>query len=588
MKITSSGTRLKEYFSQFIREQVKSSRSRYTGAITLFSAMLGRPALLSDLAGDADVRFREYAKSRGFADKTADNKADALRALWKQAAELHDVTEWPVDHRLAPTLPEQWHNKPRHHQEKKCPICGYPARLNGLHRLATPGTAKRKWFKRTKTADGFLETEVGQPFVRKLNRMPYGPTPRVLKLIAQAATMQAAGKLPAEIAKELGVKPDGIRDWRIKYRDLWDKAFDRAMEQNLILVREQAGTAAVLEKPGEAMARERLTDRWAKQHGKQLWPVPDKTTLTAFYATYYRPNCLADNCDQSRRDYEVVMRAWRVFTGDPPLEQITVGTLALFRDCVSKLPNRNRLSYISPNTVRSYLRHLQAVLDKAGPPGRRNRDAAGLLQVVPWVKPPRETINPPRMVSLEDLSAAYLAAACMDRPRIEHVKPPAWWRLLLVLAFNTGFRRRTLFALRMEHIDWQGRKLSIPAEFFKSRRGQNVPLNDVVMQHLLATRTDRQFVLEWEHDWNCFYYELYRLQECAGIPKSRRFGLHAIRKTAATILWGDSPQAAQLMMGHGAMDITRLRYVAGASILRQAADSMPQPEAFTDRKDGAA
>ncbi|HVX16241.1 MAG TPA: tyrosine-type recombinase/integrase [Pirellulales bacterium] len=408
-----------------------------------------------------------------------------------------------------------------------------------------------------------------------------------MRLIAQAATMQANGKPLNEIAAALDVKTPSISDWRIRHPTLWDKAHSRAMEANLLLVRELAGTEAVLRDPGESLARARSAERWCKQAGERLLPPAAEMTLCRFYETYYKPNCLAGNRSKSFERYEWVMRAWQLFTGDPPLVQITTETLATFRDAISRLPGRRRLGYTSPNTVRCCLRHLQAVLDKSGPPGRRNRDAAGLLQVVPWIKPPRELINPPRHVSLEDLSAVYIATACMEKPILAGIKPPAWWRLLLVLAFNTGLRRRTLFSLRMGHIDWYQSQLVIPATILKNGRGQVVPLGPTAMHHLLATRTDREFVLPFPRDISDLYPLLYRLQDMAGIPRSRRFGLHAIRRATATVLWGDSPQAAQLMLGHGSMTITQQRYVAAASILRVAADQMPQPEAFISHRENS-
>lgn len=135
------------------------------------------------------------------------------------------------------------------------------------------------------------------------------------------------------------------------------------MEQNLLLVRELAGTDAVLQNPGESFARARSAERYCKETGQPLLPPATETTLCSFYQSYYKPNCLADNAARSIERYESIIRAWQIFTGNPPLASIVVGTMTVFRDAVARMPGKLGIGYVSPNTVRNYLRHLQAVLD---------------------------------------------------------------------------------------------------------------------------------------------------------------------------------------------------------------------------------
>jgi integrase len=67
------------------------------------------------------------------------------------------------------------------------------------------------------------------------------------------------------------------------------------------------------------------------------------------------------------------------------------------------------------------------------------------------------------------------------------------------------------------------------------------------------------------------------LQDSAGIPRKEHFGLHVIRKTAATVLAGFSPQAAQLALGHRSLTTTVNHYINPTSIVAAALDAMPQP-----------
>jgi integrase len=232
-------------------------------------------------------------------------------------------------------------------------------------------------------------------------------------------------------------------------------------------------------------------------------------------------------------------------------------------------------------TVRKYLFHIQSILDKAGQPGPRNRDAAGTLESVPWIRPPRTDLAFPKVIRLELLESVYLAAAGMEYPSFPGIDAPTWWRSLLAIAFNTGLRRRTLFELRMDHIDWQQCRLVIPPRRIKSRRPTIVSLNAIAMEHLRALRTVRDLVFPWPcADLTRFHKRFHDLQDLAGVPPAEHFGLHTIRKTMATLLWEESPQAAQYALGHTQMGVTKANYVNGQDIVARALAKLPQPASF--------
>lgn len=118
---------------------------------------------------------------------------------------------------------------------------------------------------------------------------------------------------------------------------------------------------------------------------------------------------------------------------------------------------------LSLHTVRTQLQHLMILLNKAGPPGPRNRDAAGFIAHSPWVKRPRAEESEPITVPESSINKCYEGAVAMQTPRIAGVCPGNWWRALLVVALNMGLRSRTLFALRVAWIDWEQRSIAIPA-----------------------------------------------------------------------------------------------------------------------------
>ena len=414
------------------------------------------------------------------------------------------------------------------------------------------------------------------------------PTRKTLNQIRRATAMIAAGLPQTEVVKALKVRPGTIVHWQNTHQKHWETEYDRAMEATVIVIRRQAGTDAVLEDPEGYVRSALVCERWARKKGRGLFPTEGHTTLKSFYETYYKPVRLSDVSGQTVATYESVIRLWCVITGDPPLGSVTAETLASFRNCIARLRGKQPASRTSPNTVRKYLRHLQAILDKAGPPGRRNRDAANLIPDAPWVKPPKARISQPRIVLPGHLSDTYTAAVAMNYPRIQGFKPPAWWRALLVVAFNTGLRRRTLFEMRIEEIDWDARCIRLPAKHMKAGRPHIAPLNHTAIEHLLAIRTDRELVFPWPYNVTYFDQCFHRLQDAAGIPREEHFGLHTIRKTLGTILYEVSPGAAQMTLGHMDQATTRNHYVRADQIVTRALDQLKQPDAFVGNAKGSA
>jgi len=433
--------------------------------------------------------------------------------------------------------------------------------------------------------DRALAEQAGRPQVTVEAPLPYAKRPkpdqRTRDKILQATAMRAMGLTDEEIAGKLDICPSTIGYWQTEHAELWKAHYDQAMQAAVLVVRRQAGTEAVLRDPDRYIRQALLAEKWATGHNEALFADPGEVTLTRFFETYYRPNRLIDASPATLRKFATAMKYWRMFTGDPPLAEVSIETLARFRECLSKLRGRFPETTMAANTIRSHLAHVQAVLDKAGPSGPRNRDAADLLDKVPWVRPPRPEYSAPRTVPMEHLSLAYQAAHAMEVPIVDGLEPAAWWQALLVVAFNTGLRKRALLGLRFDHVDWTGCHLYVPPSLSKTRRGQAIHLNAVTIRHLLRIRGDRELIFPWPTGDTHFHREVHTLLDAAGIPRDQHWGLHNIRRTTATVLWGSSPQAAQLQLGHTTMRTTQEHYVSGDEILRQALDELPQPEAFT-------
>lgn len=479
--------------------------------------------------------------------------------------------------------PHAWHKRPDGQSGKRCAVCDAPASVRGEHRLtAEQNRLDRRYICRKKTPEGWMELIAGSAYGPRIARAPTGPTKKTLQSISRAAAMLADGETMRAIATDLKIAENTLYEFRSKYPEIWQRAVERAMSALAAVVEAQAGSTEILADPAAFIAKAQSVERWTEKTGRQFMPVKGGT-LRSFYESYYRRACMGRVCDAEAKSFERTIRLWAILTGDPPLESITAETLATFRDCIAKLPGKSRTRRATAATVLSYMVHLQRILDKAGPPMKGNRDAAGILASVSWIRPPRVHLREPKIVSAETLNQLYLGLVAAEKPRGFWFRPSAWWRALIVLALNTGLRRGTLFRIEMRHVDWEKRRLLIPAENNKSGKPFSVHLNEAAFNHLWKIRSDRDFLFSWPHHVRHFHAYFHKLQDAAGIQRADHFGLHNLRKTLATMLYEQSsPGAAQLALGHSAVSTTERHYVASSGIVAKALDALPQPAAFAE------
>ena len=252
--------------------------------------------------------------------------------------------------------------------------------------------------------------------------------PATLSSIQDATALIAAGLTLQETADRLNVKLGTVRYWKSDHAETWTRELDRAMRTTLIVIRRQAGTDAVMDDPESYLCRALACERWARRTGQELFPPSDRPTLSSFFESHYLPSRLHDASPKTIETFRAILLRWKLLTGDPPLDEITIPALARFRDCLERTRGRSPVSRFSPQTVRSYFTHLECLLHKAGAADYRNRDGAGLIASIPWIKKPPAEAKPVRIVTAAELNALYLAAVAMDFPKIDGFKAPAWWR----------------------------------------------------------------------------------------------------------------------------------------------------------------
>ena len=425
--------------------------------------------------------------------------------------------------------------------------------------------------------------------------------------------MHVAGESFKKIGTALGVPEKTAYDWKRRYPEVWGTECDRCinefvsqadsnrlplaaagddrnavMEGLTAMVRMWAGTDAILNDSSVYFSLASRVRKWHDRNGTEMFPANGQQTLATFYRDYYAPLRLADAMPTTKRNHAAILKKWAIITGDPPLLSITSVCLSRFRDCLAAMPGKKRGVKMKAESIRDHLRVVQTILDKAGPPGRGNRDAANTIPApVPWCKPPQADIPLPRIISPRELAAVYGACDVAKYPVARGVIQPAdWWRALIVLAYNTGLRRRTLFEMKWCHVDLNAKTARLPPHTLKSRRWHVIHLNRACIDHLAKiTTTPGEHVFQWPHGGSLFDVTFRQIQREAGILEP--FGLHNLRKTLATILCaGESPQASQLALGHAGSDVTMKHYVQATGIVAQALDAVPQPWA-KDQKDGA-
>jgi len=485
--------------------------------------------------------------------------------------------------------PTDWHVKPYGSSRQRCPICNLSIMRRGRHRATTPE-------ERLNTgALWFIWQEDGEPIRimphgknresqrgRSKPRAEIGATDKIRRRVKAAAAGLAKGQTFAEVGNSIGVRDTNIWSIQQRHPELWRDETDRQMLLACEKVRAELGGPAVLADPDGFVNQARLCEKFCRARGVELFPPSGEMTLTRIFEEHYLPNCLADGAKTTINTDRLVLRIWRIITGDPAIEAITQATLVRFRDVRLAMKTRLHGKPISPVTVRQNLRVIQTLLDHCLPPAPRRRSSLGLLQRVPYLKPPREYLREPRIVSDEVFDLLYQTADQMDWPRIGKLKPCKWWRALLCVALNTALRRGSLFTLKWADVNLEAAELRTRPEDMKTRREIMLPLNETTIDHLRQIQfPTRDLVFRTKHNVTCFHDQFRKLQTLAGIAPEDRVTLHQIRKTACTRLWEHSPQAAQLLLGHSpGSAVTQKHYVAKSGILANAVQGLAQPASF--------
>lgn len=300
-----------------------------------------------------------------------------------------------------------------------------------------------------------------------------------------------------------------------------------------------------------------------------------QTTLTALYADFVLPQCRADASPATLSIDRTVLRIWRVATGDPPLAKVTHGTCRRFVRYNASLPGDGPDGRRSVDTVRKHCRHLQYIINRAGPTTRQ-QPGADLLpkRRLPWVIAPKpvEEDRDELFLSLAELWDLITAA------------PDPAWRAWYIFGYNTGLRMASLRAARWDWIR-DGVFLHVPREHFKgARHGHIVYLNRWAREAIEPLRSaGQETIFPWTWRSPSTHHKHRRRQmDQAGVTRDhRRPGSHGLRRLLGDWLIGENPGVAAIVLGHREA-INRVSFKhycrkAKSPKVREIMERVPQP-----------
>jgi integrase len=197
----------------------------------------------------------------------------------------------------------------------------------------------------------------------------------------------------------------------------------------------------------------------------------------------------------------------------------------------------------------------------------------GVTSKWPALRPIRVPERVPRAWLIEELRL-LIEAAGEESGEIVGVPASKWWRALLIFAFEAGERIGGLLSIEWSDVDTNG--ITIRAE---GRKGQRRDIwrgiTPDCYEAILAIKTPRRLVFDWDRSYGMIWYDLGRICKRAGLPDDRLSKFHRVRKTTASYAaaGGLDPQR---VMDH-ASPLTTRRYL-DPRIVRQpeATDVLPK------------
>lgn len=269
--------------------------------------------------------------------------------------------------------------------------------------------------------------------------------------------------------------------------------------------------------------------------------------LIALLRDVYAP--LNGISDRTLRLYEFTLKAFGHYLGQESGEGYVEPTVDHLDELVVARFLAHRLRTRSVGTAakdRAQLRAFWGFLARRG-----------ASKTWPSMRPIRVPERVPRAWLIDEFKR-LLDSAAEERGQIVGVPAAKYWKALLLTAYEVGERIGGLLSIEWDDVGPNG--ITIRAE---GRKGQRRDIwrgiSPDCYEAIMAIKTPRRLVFDWDKCYSMIWHDLGRICERAGLPNDRMSKFHRVRKTTASYAaaGGLDPQK---VMDH-ASPLTTRRYL---------------------------
>lgn len=262
------------------------------------------------------------------------------------------------------------------------------------------------------------------------------------------------------------------------------------------------------------------------------------TPLMQFFETVYKPMRLLQATAATVEQYVVAIQSFERFLQRPPtLADLTEEAVSGFMAAILA----DGRSPVTANMKASYLKTLARM-------AKRKRYIEHDLAEVEKLRAPKRL--PTAWTAAEMEKIIQSCRQCGGR--IGGVPARLWWVGFVLLAYDTGLRRRALLLVRFTDINFKSGLLRVPAENMKTAVEQVFKLHPQTIEALLATvPPDRELLFPHHQHLDSLYCRYKTILKRAELPYSGKDMFHKLRRTCASHIAAKGGEALAIkQLGH--------------------------------------
>ncbi len=287
--------------------------------------------------------------------------------------------------------------------------------------------------------------------------------------------------------------------------------------------------------------------------------ISPELPVREFFLAEYRPRRLLAGSPKTLKSYGITLAFFCEFLGrEAKLSDLTDTVVCQFAE--------QRMKVVKRATVKRDLDQLLAIW--------RFAHTAGILRKGPLMRNISVPTPTPIALTREQVAAVWQAinesappvAVNMGPPRKE-VPGKLWWSAIFLVCWDTGERFNPVFELTESNVDLDRCWIRFPAHDRKGSGADNLkaihPETGQAIADLLDCYSHRRSdtrIFRWALNRGNVWSTLGRIMRRAGLPDSREFKFHALRKSSTSHLvaaGGDGRAHA----GHASDVTTRSHYL---------------------------